>query len=229
MKYLLIPLILISTGCATTIHPQCGLPGSETLTSIVRIATDDGSNASGVVVDQDRVLTVAHAVGDGSTAMVKYREKSYKADVIATDTKTDLALLAVETGDLEPVRLSTTQLKVFEQVWAVGFPLALEQKMTLGLFQNDHEGRLYTSTHINSGSSGGGLIRCRGGIYELAGVVHGYVAYRDGDNYVNIGDSTSVPAKQILAFMDGAARRPSENREPNAGKPILARFSDHFR
>lgn len=205
MKYLLTPFIAILAGCATTVSSQCGLPGSETLTSIVRIASADGSNASGVVVDQDRVLTVAHAVDDGSTATVKYGEKSYKADVIATDANIDLALLSVETGDLEPVQLSTTQLQELEQVWAIGFPLAREQKMTIGLFQSDYNGRLYTSTHINSGSSGGGLLRCRAGTYELAGVVHGYVAYRDGDNLVNIGDSTSVPAKQILAFVSDAS------------------------
>ena len=213
MKHLsILFIIIISTGCVIA-DPLCSRPGRETLTSIVRIATFDGGNASGVVVDQNMVLTVAHAINEDLIATVKYGEKSYIANVIATDIETDLALLSVETGDLEPVQLSRTQLKDFEPVWAIGFPLAREQMMSHGHFESDYNGRLYTSTYINSGSSGGGLLRCRAGIYELAGVVHGYVAYLEGDHYVNIGDSTSVPAEQILAFMDNSSALSHNLRE----------------
>lgn len=211
--------ILALAGCSSTIKQsaiqrpavhqsavsqQCTLPGSETMTSIVRIATSNGGNASGVVIGQDRVLTVAHAVDEDAEMMIRYGGDTYQAAVLALNIEKDLALLTADTGSLEPIMLTDARLKRMEQVWAVGFPLALEQKLTIGLFQAMNNGRLYTTTHVNSGNSGGGLLRCRAGTFELAGIVHGYVAYLDGDSYINIGDSTSVPATQIESFLQGA-------------------------
>ncbi|MDX2486687.1 MAG: serine protease [Gammaproteobacteria bacterium] len=186
---------------------QCTLPGSETMTSIVRIATSNGGNASGVVIGKDRVLTVAHAVDEGAEMMIRYSGDTHQAEVLALNIKNDLALLAADTGSLEPIMLTDGKLKRLEQVWAVGFPLALEQKLTIGLFQTINNGRLYTTTHVNTGNSGGGLLRCKDGAFELAGIVHGYVAYLDGGSYINIGDSTSVPATQIESFLQGAEFR----------------------
>lgn len=193
--------LLLLAGCALTTSQQCQLPDANVRSSVVRIAAPDGSTASGVIIAKNRVLTVAHAVEDASSAMVEVDGQFQVATVLGTDTDNDLALLSVTTNDLVPMPVSSTMLRESEAVWAIGYPLALEQKMSLGLYQNMFNGRLYTSAHINSGSSGGGLLRCQAGNFELAGVVHGYVAQRAGSNYVNIGDSTSVPARKIQNFI----------------------------
>lgn len=201
MKYMFYLALLLLAGCAVTTTQQCQLPDEKIRSSVVRITALDGSTASGVIIAKNRVLTVAHAVEDATSAMVEVDGKLQAATVLGTDTENDLALLAVATSDLLPMPVSRTVLRESEAVWAIGYPLALEQKMSLGLYQNMFNGRLYTSAHINSGSSGGGLLRCQAGAFELAGVVHGYVAQRAGANYVNIGDSTSVPARKIKDFV----------------------------
>ncbi|MGI9286329.1 MAG: trypsin-like peptidase domain-containing protein [Pseudomonadales bacterium] len=201
MKYMFYLALLLLAGCAVTTTQQCQLPDEKVRSSVVRITALDGSTASGVIIAKNRVLTVAHAVEDATSAMVEVDGKFQVATVLGTDTENDLALLSVATSELAPMPVSRTLLRESEAVWAIGYPLALEQKMSLGLYQNMFNGRLYTSAHINSGSSGGGLLRCQAGNFELAGVVHGYVAQRAGTNYVNIGDSTSVPARKIKDFV----------------------------
>ncbi len=202
MKTIFYFLALLSlAGCALTTSQQCQLPDENVRSSVVRIAAPDGSTASGVIIAKNRVLTVAHAVEDASSVMVEVDGKFQVATVLGTDADNDLALLSVATNELAPMPVSSTMLRESEAVWAIGYPLALEQKMSLGLYQNMFNGRLYTSAHINSGSSGGGLLRCQAGSFELAGVVHGYVAQRAGSDYVNIGDSTSVPARKIQDFI----------------------------
>lgn len=202
MRHLLVCLLLSLVGCMPAIKPQCTSPDRATLSSITRVVTFDGGNASGVVVGKGRVLTAAHVVSQQKTVLVRIGDAYYEAAVLALDDETDLALLAVDTGDLKPVRMSMGALREFEQVWAVGYPLAREQSTTPGRFQGVANGRLYTTAQIDNGYSGGGLLRCNAGAYELAGVVHGFVAYQQGDDYVNIGDSTSVSSDQILAFIE---------------------------
>ncbi len=201
MKHIFYLVLLLLAGCAATTSQQCQLPDQKVRSSVVRIAALDGSTASGVIIGKNRVLTVAHAVEGAASAMVEVGGQFQVATVLGTDADNDLALLLVNTGELLPMPVSRTLLRESEAVWAIGYPLALEQKMSLGLYQNMFNGRLYTSAHINSGTSGGGLLRCQAGAYELAGVVHGYVAQRAGANYVNIGDSTSVPARKIQDFI----------------------------
>jgi S1-C subfamily serine protease len=171
------------------------------LASIVRVETADGVSASGVVIGTNRVVTAAHAVDNAEFAFVRIERSVRQATILAMDEQADLALLAVDTGGLTPVRLSERHLDEEEPVWAVGFPRAREQQTTAGRFRRQQDGRLHTSAFIDSGDSGGGLLRCSGGAYELAGVVHGFVAYRQGHEYINTGDSASVPTEHVLTLM----------------------------
>ena len=86
-------------------------------------------------------------------------------------------------------------------MWAIGFPMALDLAVTQGRFQHSANGKLYTSAWITAGVSGGGLVRCNHGDYELAGIMRDYVAFVRGDSYVNASQSTSTPAESILAFI----------------------------
>lgn len=211
MKQLLFVLALPLWGCTTPAKDVCRIPDQETRASIVRVTTAAGSNASGVIVRPGQVLTVAHALDDVATAdtsiRVEIEGQVRVAKVVTVDAEKDLALLSVDTGRAKPARLGTEGLSELEQVWAVGFPLALEQRTTLGLFQGVNEGRLYSNVHVNSGSSGGGLFRCESGVYELVGVLRAFIAYRVGDELVNIGESTSVPIDQVLVFLTLAEER----------------------
>jgi len=183
--------------------PECLQPGLDTQASVVRVATDVGAHGSGVVIGHNRVLTAAHVVVDAGATRIALSDKVYEpASVLALDTRTDLALLDADTGDIAPIPITHDALSSYEDVWAIGFPLALDMAVTQGRFQRAANGKLYTSAWITAGVSGGGLMRCHHGAYELAGIMRDYVAFLRGDSYVNASQSTSTPAPSILAFLD---------------------------
>ena len=183
--------------------PECLQPGQDTRASIVRIATDVGAHGSGVVVARDRVLTAAHVVVDaGVTRVAPADSGGYRpARVLGLDAGSDLALLETDTGDVPAVPITHRSLTRYEDVWAIGFPLALDMAVSQGRYQHAANGKLYTSAWITAGVSGGGLIRCNHGAYELAGIMRDYVALLHGDAYVNASQSTSTPAESILSFI----------------------------
>lgn len=187
----------------TDANPQtCNNPDQNILNSVVRVATDDGGDASGVVVAQDRVLTAAHVVIESQRTLVNVEGAYRDARVLAMDVGDDLALLAVATGPLRPVVLSHTRLYDYEQVWAIGYPLALHQVTSHGYFRNRSQGRLFTSARIDAGASGGGLVRCENGRFELAGLIRGYGAYRVGGELIPLHDlSIHTPAERIQRFV----------------------------
>jgi S1-C subfamily serine protease len=183
--------------------PECLQPGFDTRASIVRVSTDVGAHGSGVVVAHDRVLTAAHVVVDAGVTRVALADGGdYRpARVLGLDTGSDLALLETDTGDLRPVPITHRSLVRYEDVWAIGFPLALDMAVSQGRFQHAANGKLYTSAWITAGVSGGGLMRCNHGAYELAGIMRDYVAFLRGDAYVNASQSTSTPAESIRSFI----------------------------
>lgn len=211
-------LAAITTGCSfpvTQIETQhasyvtrqaapqlCESPDDNILSSVVRVATSDGADASGVIVADNRVLTAAHVVIDTDLALVRVHNEYRKADVLALDQGNDLALLSVDTGSLQPVQLARYDLFDYEQVWAVGYPLALDQVTTEGYFRNEVEGRLFTSAPIEAGASGGGLVRCRDGVFELAGIIRGYGGYWSDGQLIPLHNlSIHTPADQIQHFV----------------------------
>ena len=182
--------------------PECVQPGLQTRASVVRIITDVGAHGSGVVVGRNRILTAAHVVVDAGATRIALQDGLYEpAHVLGMDTATDLALLDADTGEVAPVAITHRALASYEDVWAIGFPMALDLAVTQGRFQHAANGKLYTSAWITAGVSGGGLMRCNHGDYELAGIMRDYVAFVRGDTYVNASQSTSTPAESILAFI----------------------------
>lgn len=177
----------------------CASPNGETLAAIVRVSTTEGDQSSGVVIGHNRVLTVAHAINPDFFTSVEIGNEFQAAEVLTMDAGTDLALLSVPTAGVKPIQLSTRQLSLTEPVWAVGYPLANQLTISSGNYKRRMNGRLYTSTHTDAGSSGGGLLVCNvAGQYELAGLVYSYVAYYNGEHYVNTGDATSITVADIL-------------------------------
>jgi S1-C subfamily serine protease len=222
--------VIALTSCATPASgpaptvtaafvPACLQPDMDTRESVVRIATDAGAHGSGVVVGPNRVLTAAHVVTDAQATKVGLDDRYVPATVLGLDPDNDLALLDADTSGLPPVPIASRALAAYEDVWAIGYPMALDMAVSQGRFERVANGKVYTSAWITSGVSGGGLLRCNGGSYELAGIMRDYVAYLRGDDYVNASQSTSAPAESIRAFIariDGqhsgtlTARPPSE-------------------
>lgn len=185
-------------------HLHCKKPGYDTLDAIVRVAniSTGGGDGSGVVIAPNIVLTAAHVLEDSTVGLVYIGSQYKEATIIGRDTYSDLALLMVGTENLEPIQISDRGLVSNESVWAVGFPLALDQATTTGEFFRYRNGGLLTSAGIDAGSSGGGLLHCEHGQFKLAGMIRSYLARMQQGEAVAIPHrSISVPADAIEAFM----------------------------
>jgi hypothetical protein len=202
---------MLISGCAQqhtaqVIATTCDMPSEQIRRSILRIQNGPANTASGVVIGADTIITVAHAIDPQKPTTVMLDEKPLPAVVNYLSHSLDLAVLTVSAELPQAIPISTAPLSEMETLWAIGFPLALDQKVSLGYYEKEWNGRLYTTNHVNSGVSGGGLLRCEMGEFALAGVVHGYVALKRNNQTINLGDSTSVPSLAVANFLQATQR-----------------------
>ncbi|BAL22398.1 DegQ family serine endoprotease [Azoarcus sp. KH32C] len=134
---------------------------------------------SGFVVSGDGyVLTNAHVVGEGeSEVTVKLIDKrEFKAKVVGTDKRTDIALLKIDATGLPTVRTGDPErARVGEWVIAVGSPFGFDNTVTAGIISakarrlpdENYVPFLQTDVAINPGNSGGPLFNLNG---EVIGI-----------------------------------------------------------
>ncbi|MFK7993776.1 MAG: serine protease [Granulosicoccus sp.] len=186
----------------TAFAAVCERPDERTLESIVQVATDHGSHASGIVFDDNRVLTAAHALQGAGHFFVRVAGGYRSADLVIVDHANDLAVLAVDTAWIAPLAISGFNPDHSDLVWAAGYPRAQAMSMSAGVFKQLNDGILYTSAAIESGQSGGGLLSCSQGQWSLVGMLRGYGVYRQGDHYVKLENhSVSVAGTTINEFL----------------------------
>jgi serine protease Do len=136
------------------------------------------ATGSGFILSADGfVLTNAHVVDDANEVLVKLTDKrEFKAKVVGTDKRTDIALLKIDATGLPRVTIGDPdKLKVGEWVAAIGKPFGLENTITAGIVSA--KGRdlpnenlvsfIQTDVPINPGNSGGPLFNMKG---EVVGV-----------------------------------------------------------
>jgi len=193
---------VLAVVCGAAVANECVWPDDHTQAAILSVATNDGSYASGVVIAPNRVLTAAHAVSGADQTFVRVNRYFRDASLITMDLEKDLAVMHVDTGDVQPIRLSSRKPIKDEPVWAVGYPHARFKTTSVGTFQDIHEGVLHTSASIDAGESGGGLLACDKGDFVLAGMLRGYGAYHQDGKYIKIENhSVSVTAQDIERFV----------------------------
>jgi serine protease Do len=140
--------------------------------------TPTRGQGSGFIVSADGIiLTNAHVVRDAREVTVKLTDRrEFRAKVLGTDPKTDVAVLKIEAGNLPVVTIGkTSDLKVGEWVLAIGSPFGFENTVTAGVVSA--KGRslpddssvpfIQTDVAINPGNSGGPLFNARG---EVVGI-----------------------------------------------------------
>jgi len=166
------------------------------------VATDHGSHASGIVVDINRVLTAAHALQGAGHFFVRLNGTFRRADLLMVDHKADLAILAINTQRIMPLSVSGFEPSLSELVWAAGYPRAEEITLSRGVLEQLVGGTLHASASIDSGQSGGGLLSCFHGNWSLVGMLRGFGAYQQGDQFVKLENhSVSVAGSTITEFL----------------------------
>ncbi len=136
------------------------------------------SLGSGFIVSADGfVMTNAHVVEAADEITVKLNDKrEFKAKVIGSDKRTDIALLKIEATGLPAVKFGDpNKLKVGEWVIAIGSPFGFENSVTAGIVsakgrslpQENFVPFIQTDAAVNPGNSGGPLFNMRG---EVIGI-----------------------------------------------------------
>ena len=134
---------------------------------------------SGVIISEDGyIVTNNHVVKDATDLEVTLNNnKSYKAKLIGTDSKMDIALLKINADEKLPYSTfaDSDQVKVGEWVLAVGNPYNLTSTVTAGIVSakarnlenNGLQSFIQTDAAVNPGNSGGALVNTHG---ELIGI-----------------------------------------------------------
>ena len=136
------------------------------------------SLGSGFIITTDGyIMTNAHVVEAADEITVKLNDKrEFKAKVIGSDRRTDVALLKIDASGLPAVRFGDpNRLKVGEWVVAIGSPFGFENSVTAGIVsakgrslpQENFVPFIQTDVAVNPGNSGGPLFNMRG---EVVGV-----------------------------------------------------------
>lgn len=136
------------------------------------------SLGSGFIISQDGyILTNAHVVESADEVLVRLNDKrEFKARLIGSDRRTDIALLKIEAMNLPRAPLGEpSRLRVGEWVVAIGTPFGFDNTVTAGIVsakgrslpQENYVPFIQTDVAINPGNSGGPLFNLRG---EVVGI-----------------------------------------------------------
>ncbi|MGV6829244.1 MAG: S1C family serine protease [Flavobacteriales bacterium] len=138
-------------------------------------------SGSGVIISPDGyIVTNNHVIANASQLEVTLNDnKTYQAELIGNDPKTDIALIKIDAeNDLPYVTFGdSNEVKIGEWVLAVGNPFNLTSTVTAGIisaksrdlneFDGNSQSFLQTDAAVNRGNSGGALVNTKG---ELIGI-----------------------------------------------------------
>lgn len=134
---------------------------------------------SGVIISPDGYIVTNNHVIDGaqSLAVTMNDNKTYSAELVGTDSRTDIALLKIDADDELPYTRfgDSDQAKIGEWVLAVGNPFNLTSTVTAGIISAksrdlsglNSQSFIQTDAAVNPGNSGGALVNTNG---DLIGI-----------------------------------------------------------
>jgi serine protease Do len=165
---------------------------------------------SGFIVSEDGViLTNAHVVRDAQEVVVKLTDRrEFRAKVLGSDPKTDVAVLKIEAKGLPVVKLGSIQdLRVGEWVLAIGSPFGFENSVSAGVVSA--KGRalpdesfvpfIQTDVAVNPGNSGGPLFNTRGEVIGINSQIFSQTGGYQGLSFAIPIDVANKVRQQIVA------------------------------
>lgn len=165
---------------------------------------------SGFIVSADGViLTNAHVVRDAKDVTVKLTDRrEFRAKVLGSDPKTDVAVLKIDAKNLPTVPLgSVRDLKVGEWVLAIGSPFGFENSVSAGVVSA--KGRslpddsfvpfIQTDVAVNPGNSGGPLFNSSGEVVGINSQIYSRTGGYQGLSFAIPIDMAIKVKDQIVA------------------------------
>ncbi|WP_374831802.1 Do family serine endopeptidase [Paenochrobactrum pullorum] len=167
------------------------------------------SLGSGFVVDADKgfIVTNNHVIADADEIIVNFNDGSkLKAELVGTDTKTDIALLKVDPKKrkLVAVQLGHSETaRIGDWVMAIGNPFGLGGTVTVGIISarkrdinsGPYDSFIQTDAAINRGNSGGPLFDMDG---NVIGINTAIISPSGG----SIGIGFAIPSEIAASVLD---------------------------
>ncbi len=163
---------------------------------------------SGIVIEAKHglIATNAHVLNKGSTIIVTLQNgERYHAKIMGMDKSYDLAVLAINNHELEPLAFANSdETQVGDSVYAIGSPFGLEQTVTSGVISaknrtnvsdSDYQSYIQTDAPINMGNSGGALVDANG---RLIGINTAIITPNAG----SIGIGFAIPSNMAKAAIE---------------------------
>jgi len=168
------------------------------------------SLGSGVIVSKEgHILTNHHVIAGMTEVRVQLTDgRNLAAALIGSDPMTDIAVLKIDAANIEPLPLGESDdLRVGQQIFAVGNPYGLEESVTRGIIsakggasrQTASDSSIEYIQHdaaVNQGNSGGPLLNVRG---EIVGINSAIFSRTGGWQ----GISFAIPSNTARRILDG--------------------------
>ena len=155
------------------------------------------------------ILTNAHVVRDANEVTVKLQDRrEFKAKVLGSDPKTDVAVLKIEAKNLPVVPIGNSKsLAVGEWVLAIGSPYGLDSTVTAGVVSakgrslpgDDSVPFIQTDVAVNPGNSGGPLFNTRGEVVGINSQIYSQTGGYQGLSFAIPIDVAAGIKDQIVA------------------------------
>lgn len=174
------------------------------------------SLGSGVVISKDGyIITNNHVVEGADAIKATVNGVEYDAEVVGSDSSSDIAVIKVDADDLTPVEIgSSSDLQVGEWVMALGSPFGLENSVSTGVvsalqrsntMQDSTTGEtviypnmIQTDATINPGNSGGALVDSQGKLIGINSMISSYSGSSSGVGFAIPIDYAIDLAQQII-------------------------------
>src|SRR5438105_8937807 len=146
------------------------------------------SEGSGFIVRQDGfIYTNFHVVEGADQVDVKLKDgREFKAKVVGTDEKTDIAVLKIDATNLPVAQFANSdEVRVGQFAFAIGAPFKLDYTFTYGVISGKGRSKLIatggysisdylqTDASINPGNSGGPLCDIDGKVVGMNTLING--------------------------------------------------------
>jgi len=191
-------------------------PATANITSVVyredfffQVYPQEGTGSGFIVKPDGLILTNNHVVSGSQqlTVTLAGDKKQYKARVLGTDPRNDLALVRIQADHQLPfLKLGDSDgLQVGQKVLAIGNPFGLGGTLTTGIVSSlgrslqPQEGQrledmIQTDAAINPGNSGGPLLDSHGAVIGINTAIYGPQG--------NIGIGFALPINRAKAMLD---------------------------
>jgi serine protease Do len=162
-----------------------------------------GVGSGFIISDDGYVLTNAHVVEGADEVTVTLTDRrEFKAKVLGSDRRSDVALLKVSATNLPYLRAGdSSKIRVGEWVIAIGSPFNLDNTVTAGIISaksrdtGEYLPLIQSDVAVNPGNSGGPLINMRG---EVIGINSQIATLSGAYN----GISFAVPIDEVMRVAD---------------------------